>query len=47
MAITQCSECGGKVSAGHKNVSRIEDTNGHASHCRPRGEVVEYRMGAR
>ena len=27
---------------GHKNVSRIEDTYGHPSHYRPRGEVVEY-----
>ena len=27
---------------GHKNVSRIEDTYGHPSHFRPRGEVVEY-----
>ena len=31
---------------GHKNVSRIEDTYGHPSHFRPRGEVVEYRVGA-
>ena len=29
---------------GHKNVSRIEDTYGHPSHYRPRGEVVEYRI---
>ena len=28
---------------GHKNVSRVEDTYGHPSHHRPRGEVVEYR----
>ena len=47
MAIKRCPECGGKVSTGHKNVSRIEDTYGHASHYRPRGEVVEYRMRAR
>ena len=31
---------------GHKNVSRVEDTYGHPSHYRPRGEVVEYRIGA-
>ena len=30
---------------GHKNVSRVEDTYGHPSHYRPRGEVVEYRIG--
>ena len=29
---------------GHKSVARIEDTYGHASHYRPRGEVVEYRI---
>ena len=29
---------------GHKTVARIEDTYGHASHYRPRGEVVEYRL---
>ena len=29
---------------GHKNVSRVEDTYGHPSHYRPRGEVVEYRV---
>ncbi len=29
---------------GHKNVSRVEDTYGHPSHFRPRGEVVEYRV---
>ena len=29
---------------GHKNVSRVEDTYGHPSHYRPRGEVVEYRI---
>jgi integrase len=27
---------------GHKNVSRVEDTYGHPSHYRPRGETVEY-----
>jgi hypothetical protein len=27
-------------------VSRVEDTYGHPSHYRPRGEVVEYRIGA-
>jgi len=33
---------------GHKTVARVEDTNGHPSHYRPRGEVVEYRLkGAR
>ena len=31
---------------GHKNVSRVEDTYGHPSHYRPRGEVVEYRIGS-
>ena len=31
---------------GHKNVSRVEDTHGHPSHYRPRGEVVEYRIEA-
>ena len=31
---------------GHKSVARIEDTYGHASHHRPRGEVVEYRIGS-
>lgn len=31
---------------GHKNVSRVEDTYGHPSHYRPRGEVVEYRVGS-
>ena len=30
---------------GHKNVSRVEDTYGHPSHYRPRGVVVEYRLG--
>ena len=29
---------------GHKNVSHVEDTYGHPSHYRPRGEVVEYRV---
>ena len=29
---------------GHKSVARIEDTYGHASHYRPRGEAVEYRI---
>jgi integrase len=29
---------------GHKTVSRVEDTYGHPSHYRPRGEVVEYRL---
>ena len=29
---------------GHKNVSRVEDTYGHPSHYRPRGEAVEYRV---
>jgi len=29
---------------GHKSVARIEDTYGHASHYRPRGEAVEYRV---
>ncbi len=29
---------------GHKSVARIEDTYGHPSHYRPRGEVVEYRI---
>ncbi len=29
---------------GHKTVARIEDTYGHPSHYRPRGEVVEYRL---
>jgi len=29
---------------GHKSVARIEDTYGHASHYRPGGEVVEYRI---
>ena len=28
---------------GHKTVARIEDTYGHPSHYRPRGEVVEYK----
>ncbi len=28
---------------GHKNVARVEDTYGHPSHYRQRGEVVEYR----
>ena len=28
---------------GHKTVARVEDTYGHPSHYRPRGEVVEYR----
>jgi len=27
---------------GHKNVARVEDTYGHPSHYRQRGEVVEY-----
>ena len=29
---------------GHKTVARVEDTYGHPSHFRPRGEVVEYRV---
>jgi len=29
---------------GHKTVARVEDTYGHPSHYRPRGETVEYRM---
>lgn len=29
---------------GHKTVSLVEDTYGHASQFRPRGEVVEYRV---
>jgi integrase len=29
---------------GHKTVARVEDTYGHPSHYRPRGEVVEYRV---
>jgi len=29
---------------GHKTVARVEDTYGHPSHYRPRGEVVEYRL---
>jgi integrase len=29
---------------GHKTVARVEDTYGHPSHYRPRGEVVEYRI---
>ncbi len=29
---------------GHKTVSRVEDTYGHPSHYRPRGEVVEYQL---
>ena len=29
---------------GHKTVARIEDTYGHPSHYRVRGEVVEYRL---
>jgi integrase len=28
---------------GHKTVARVEDTYGHPSHYRPRGEAVEYR----
>ena len=32
---------------GHKNVSRVEDTYGHPSHYRPRGEAVEYRVALR
>ena len=31
---------------GHKTVARVEDTYGHPSHYRPRGEVVEYRLPA-
>ena len=31
---------------GHKNVSRVEDTYGHPNHYRPRGEMVEYRIGS-
>ena len=31
---------------GHKNVSRVEDTYGHPSHHRQRGEVLEYRIGS-
>jgi integrase len=29
---------------GHKTVARVEDTYGHPSHYRVRGEVVEYRL---
>jgi integrase len=29
---------------GHKTVARVEDTYGHPSHFRPRGEVVEFRV---
>ncbi len=29
---------------GHKTVARVEDTYGHSSRYRPRGEVVEYRV---
>lgn len=29
---------------GHKTVSLVEDTYGHASQFRPRGEAVEYRV---
>lgn len=29
---------------GHKTLARVEDTYGHPSHYRPRGEVVEYRV---
>ncbi len=29
---------------GHKTVARVEDTYGHPSQFRPRGEVVEYRL---
>jgi integrase len=29
---------------GQKTVARIEDTYGHPSHFRPRGEVVEFRV---
>ncbi len=31
---------------GHRSVARVEDTYGHPSHFRPRGEVVEYRVDA-
>ena len=29
---------------GHKTVARVEDTYGHPSHYKQRGEVVEYRL---
>ena len=29
---------------GHKTGARVEDTYGHPSHYRPRGDVVEYRV---
>ena len=29
---------------GHKTVARVEDTYGHPSHYRPRGEDVEFRV---
>ena len=32
-----------KNELGHKTVQRVEDTYGHPSHFRPRGEVVEYK----